>query len=82
MMGERELMKKLQMFDFAVQEAALYLNSHPNDRNALAYYRKYEHLRKQASAEYEQCFGPLTNRTEVTNSWQYIEGPWPWESGC
>lgn len=81
-MNQKELLKKLQMFDFAVQEAVLFLNSHPNDRNALAYYRKFEHLRQKAFHEYEHCFTPLTNRTDVTDNWQYIEGPWPWESGC
>lgn len=81
-MNRIELMKELQMFDFAVQEAVLFLNSHPNDQKALAYYRKYEDLRKQAKEEYERNFGPLTNRTNVEDNWQYIEGPWPWESGC
>lgn len=82
MMNQKELMRELQMYDFAVQEAVLYLNSHPDDQNALAYYRKFEDLRKQTFEEYERCFGPLTNRTDVTGTWQYIEGPWPWESGC
>lgn len=81
-MNQKELLKKLQMFDFAVQEAVLFLNSHPNNQNALAYYRKFEHLRQKAFHDYEQCFTPLTNRTDVTDNWQYIEGPWPWESGC
>lgn len=81
-MNENELLRNLQMYDFAVQEAALYLNSHPNDRNALAYYQKFEYLRKQAAEAYENSVSPLTNRTDINGNWQYIEGPWPWESGC
>lgn len=81
-MNQQEMLYQLQMYDFAVQEAVLFLNSHPNDQNALAYYRKFEQLRKQSAEEYERCYTPLTNRSDVADNWQYIEGPWPWESGC
>ena len=75
-----EQLRRLQMIDFALQEAALFLNSHPDDENALQYYKKFQQFRKQAACDYQECFGPLTNRDNNANTWQYIDGPWPWES--
>lgn len=79
-MKRTELLRNIQVYDFAMQETALFLNSHPDDRSALQYYREYRNLRKQATDLYEKCFGPLTNRGPVTNAWTYVYGPWPWES--
>ena len=39
-MNRIEQLRRLQMIDFALQEAALFLNSHPDDENALQYYKK------------------------------------------
>ena len=36
-MNKDALLKKIQMFDFALQEAALFLDSHPNDVEAIQY---------------------------------------------
>lgn len=80
-MNQCELLRKIQMYDFALQEAILYLNSHPKDCHAMAYYKKFQELYQQAVDEYEQCVTPLTNRTNQGEDWQYIDGPWPWESG-
>ncbi|WP_416327702.1 spore coat protein CotJB [[Eubacterium] hominis] len=80
-MNESQLKKEIQMYDFALQEAILYLNSHPKDKQAMMYYKKFQHLYQQAVEEYERCFTPLTNRTNDSDDWQYINGPWPWESG-
>ena len=39
MMNRKQLLRKLQMLDFAIQETALFLNSHPDDRQAMQYYQ-------------------------------------------
>ena len=38
MMNRKQLLRKLQMLDFAIQETALLLNSHPEDRQAMQDY--------------------------------------------
>ena len=35
------LMKRVQMYEFALVEANLFLDSHPDDQEALKYYSKY-----------------------------------------
>mgnify|MGYP000750894140 CR=1 FL=1 len=48
-----DVLTQLQMYDFALQEAALFLNSHPHDKEALSYYRTMQCCSKQAREEYE-----------------------------
>lgn len=73
------LMHELQMYGFVLDEARLFLDTHPNDRDALAYYKKYSALYDEAKKEYEALFGPLTaNASAAGESWRWIEGGGPW----
>lgn len=78
---ENMLLDKIQKFDFAVQEASLFLISHPDDKNALSYYQHFQALLTDTVNEYEEAFGPLTSRSNLDNKWKYVYGPWPWEGG-
>lgn len=80
-MTEREqLLNLVRMYDFALLETALYLNTHPKDATALAYYQRNKALGEQARAAYEARFGPLTKKgNNSTTEWQWINDPWPWE---
>lgn len=78
-MKRSELLNQIQQYDFALQEAALFLNAYPNDREALRYYHQYQALSAEAKKAYEKAYGPLTNREETGNRWTYVNEPWPWE---
>ncbi len=80
-MNDRErLLKRVQMYSFAVTDAALFLDTHPNNTSALAYYNKYKKLYKEAADEFESRFGPLTILSERNNeNWTWVNDPWPWE---
>lgn len=74
------LLKEIQAEDFALYEAALYLNAHPNCREALDYYRAHRRTVTELRDEYENCFGPLTLYGNCDAScWHWADGPWPWE---
>ncbi len=65
---------------FAVLDVALYLDTHPTDKQALEYYDNYKKLYKQASSEYSKMYGPLTIAdVNSDNQWAWINDPWPWE---
>ena len=49
-------MKRVAEYSFAVDEARLYLDMHPNDEGAKRFYDKYNHLRKEAIKEYEKYY--------------------------
>lgn len=66
---------------FTVHEAVLYLDTHPNDQNALEYYRRKQQQLTQASENYQKVVGPIRACTVDTSSggWRWVETPWPWE---
>lgn len=81
MSEKMRLMKKIQMHDFAVVEAAQFLDTHPNDQKALNYYRQNRDMKQKAVEAYQEKYGPLTlNGVWSDNRWTWAETPWPWES--
>lgn len=76
------LMYELQMYGFVLDEARLFLDTHPNSKEALAYYRKYSEIYKETKNEFESMFGPITagKIAAESDSWQWIMGGWPWQS--
>ncbi len=78
-----QLLQWISMVSFACTDSALYLNTHPDCSEALAYHHKHMALRKQALEEYARLYGPLTMDSAVSNSnnWMWIQQPWPWEGG-
>ena len=51
-MNKNELLRELQELDFAIQEAVLFLDTHPRSEVALSYYRYVTGLRRKAAEEY------------------------------
>lgn len=80
-MDEKDmLLRKIRSTDFAMWELHIFLDSHPDNADALALMQKYTDKRDVLVAEYEKKYGPLNMRS-VTNAnrWQWINDPWPWE---
>lgn len=80
-MNERqELLHQIQMVSFALVDLNLYLDTHPQDRDALNYYHQNQALMNQLMERYSTNYGPLTTAdVNSTNMWTWIEHPWPWE---
>lgn len=74
------LLSRIKKYDFTLKELNLYLDTHPNCRRALSMFRKSRELRRDAVQEYNKRFGPLTpEQVTDTQSWTWVEDPWPWE---
>ena len=57
-MTEREkLLSRVRMYDFALVDVIQYLDGHPKNAAALAYYSKMRTAFDKAAAEYEDAFG-------------------------
>jgi len=71
---------ELQALGFAVQELALYLDTHRDDREALAVYREYQQMYDRCREEYKKKCGPL-NHTQSSDAecYEWLDDPWPWE---
>jgi len=70
---------ELQTIAFAIQELALYLDTHRDDKEALELYRKFQLLYKEECEKYERKCGPLTHKTPVNGEYRWLDDPWPWE---
>lgn len=77
------LLMQVYKASFAVDDVVLYLDTHPNDKDALNYYHYVKDLRLQALQAYEKECGPLlTDGVMDENYWTWIQDPWPWEGVC
>lgn len=77
-----KLFQWINMVSFVVNDITLYLDTHPTDEQAIAYFNHYMKLRKEALKEYEMLYGPLVLDTaKPTNIWEWSTQPFPWERG-
>jgi spore coat protein JB len=66
--------------DFVALDLALFLDTHPGDRDALAKYNDTVAQANDLRKEYEDVFGPLYSfRSMSGRPWQWIDDPWPWQ---
>ena len=84
MINKQELpvtpLTELQALGFAIQELALYLDTHRDDREALELYRNYQQLYEKGRTEYLKQHGPLNHGTmSHGESYDWLDDPWPWE---
>lgn len=71
---------ELQALGFAVNELALYLDTHPEDMEALQLYREYQKMYAHGAAEYAKRCGPMTHTMPVDHeTYTWMNDPWPWE---
>ncbi|HBG21807.1 MAG: spore coat protein CotJB [Syntrophaceticus sp.] len=76
------MLRELQEIEFALVELNLYLDTHPNDEEAINNFNTLAIRLQQAKQSYEAKFGPLINfghSGPVQAPWKWIEEPWPWE---
>ena len=80
---KEKLLCKVRELAFTVHELNLFLDSHPHNRMALRYFRKYNDELKKVTALYEEAYGPLTAKSDSTcDKWVWIKRPWPCENIC
>lgn len=73
-------MSELQVLNFAIQELALYLDTHRDDREAFEQYKAYQKMYEHCLKEYKAKRGPMNHlRTSDSESYQWLNDPWPWE---
>ena len=81
-MNQSQLLHWIDMVSFAVVEITEYLDTHPDDEEALKYFNHYADLRRTALRAYAQNYTPLTIDTaNPDNYWRWASDPWPWEGG-
>ena len=75
------LLEEIQAIDFVIVELNLYLDTHPNDFEAINQFNEFTEKSMQLKVEYEKKFGPLMNfgRSYANYPFNWIDTPWPWQ---
>lgn len=74
----KSALKQLMEIDFSILELSLYLDTHPEDRRALAQHNYYVEQRKPLVKKLERLYSPLTIFTKAGYPWAWLNQPWPW----
>ncbi len=79
---QSEMMKQIMHTEFALVDLNLFLDTHPDCREALELFTKLAASLKSLKADYETKFGPLyawSSRNETPFQWVEQGRKWPWE---
>lgn len=70
---------KLQQMAFAAHDINLYLDTHPNDIEAIKLYNEYSKQEEILRNSYERKYGPVDlSFNDNLTTWEWIKSPWPW----
>ena len=70
---------ELMALDFVCQELALYLDTHPGDKEAFKTWKSCTALAKEGRKRYVEMCGPVMREdTAKFDSWVWPDEPWPW----
>ena len=73
-------MHNLQQLGFMIQELVLYLDTHPEDKEAAELLQECFQQYHKSVGEYTKTHGPLFSATGAANGeYQWLQNPWPWE---
>lgn len=71
---------ELQVLAFAIQELALYLDTHRDDQEALELYQSYQEMYHKGMKEYTQKHRQMNHQVPTQGkNYQWLDDPWPWE---
>ena len=70
---------QMQALAFAIQELALYLDTHRNDTEAVELYQSYQKLYHDCMMKYTEKHGPTNHKTPTKGAYAWLDDPWPWE---
>lgn len=77
-----ELLYKIQIYNFALKDLTLYLDTHTNDKEKLEKFIEYRKIFEELKKEYINNYGPLcTLDVNNNNRWSWVDNPWPWDKG-
>ena len=82
MTDKKAAKNRISALAFAIHELELFLDTHPENRQAMQLRGEFMMRKKEAIADYESRFGKYVVTTadvEPTDYWDWLDSPWPWE---
>ena len=79
-MDRCKMLEWVQALCFVVVDMQLYLDTHPCDKEALAYYKDAVENYEKAKRQFEDAYGPLVATSSLDcDRWAWADTPLPWE---
>ena len=79
-MHQRECACMVHQLGFALDDLALYLDTHPDCQAGLQMFESLQEQYQAAVVAYEAEIGPLRRSSGICNDyWQWADSPAPWE---
>lgn len=77
----KKLLNELMELSFVAVELNLFLDTHPDSKDALEDYNRISERYMLLKDKYEKTYGPLVNFGYSSSQypWQWSQSPWPWE---
>ncbi len=76
----KKMLNEIGMIDFVVVEMALYLDTHPRDKEAINYFNYYAKMKNKMMEEFAEKYWPLSLATADNSqnewTWALQEPPW------
>ena len=79
-MTKNEMLMQIMQLEFYLIDLGLFLNTHPEDSDAVNMFNDYQAELKQLRQKYEKEVGPLSLGTTMKDRWNWTLNPWPWEN--
>lgn len=70
---------EMQAMAFAIQELALYLDTHRDDKEATELYQTYQKMYHQAMMDRTASGDQMTHFNPTDGAYRWIDDPWPWD---
>ena len=81
---QENMLRNIGIVDFVTVEMTQYLDTHPFDTDAIAYFNRYNGMLHQITKEYTAKFGPIRQDMpgNCMDEWKWATSPMPWEGGA
>ena len=77
----KELYRKIQELSFVKNEIELFLDTHPDSKVAMDYYKETIKALNDYMTRYQSEFGPIHASDGIMNDkWVWVDEPWPWQN--
>lgn len=83
MNNKERMLRDIGILDFTITELTLYLDTHPDDCNAMEYFNHYNRIKIQMEKDFSRKYYSLKlDYAESNKEWRWGEAPLPWEGVC
>lgn len=79
---EQRMLRDIGIVDFTLVELMLFLDTHPNNREAMEYFNHYAKIKNKMVKDFSMMYYPLMkDYADSTTEWRWGAAPLPWEGG-